>query len=247
MSALNEIIPRCGISRIAPLPCVLRWPCRPGRSTGVWRTPKKLRLRCGLLLFSSGQARWGSRRPAASSQSRSSTANSINREGSIWPSRSRWRSQPGTEYVLQDAGITKGIFDINSAQDVDGYWFGYGAWKPMTTPPKRAKPKQGRLTPRSWVVMRGTAIPIWSEKMAAEARTVLPLVARPHLPRAPRLPAIHLPVIPIVLLCASGRTRPIHHQHHQHPAPAVGIARLRRRPLWALTRTGRTWPMASRA
>jgi hypothetical protein len=56
--------------------------------------------------------------------------------------------QPGTEYVLQDAGITKGIFDINSAQDVDGYWFGYGAWKPMTSPPKRVKPKQGRLTPQ---------------------------------------------------------------------------------------------------
>ena len=52
--------------------------------------------------------------------------------------------QPGTEYVLQDAGIARGIFDINSAQDVDGYWFGYGAWKPMAAPPKRAKPKQGR-------------------------------------------------------------------------------------------------------
>ncbi len=56
--------------------------------------------------------------------------------------------QPGTEYVLQDAGVTKGLFDINNAQDVDGYWFGYGAWKPMTTAPKRAKPKQGRLTPQ---------------------------------------------------------------------------------------------------
>jgi hypothetical protein len=56
--------------------------------------------------------------------------------------------QPGTEYVLQDAGVSRGLFDINTAQDVDGYWFGYGAWKPMTTPPKRAKPKQGRLTPQ---------------------------------------------------------------------------------------------------
>ena len=56
--------------------------------------------------------------------------------------------QPGTEYVLQDAGVTRGLFDINTAQDVDGYWFGYGAWKPMTSPPKRAKPKQGRLTPQ---------------------------------------------------------------------------------------------------
>jgi len=56
--------------------------------------------------------------------------------------------QPGTEYVLQDAGVSRGLFDINTAQDVDGYWFGYGSWKPMTTAPKRTKPKQGRLTPQ---------------------------------------------------------------------------------------------------
>jgi len=55
---------------------------------------------------------------------------------------------PGTEYVLQDAGVARGLFDVNSAQDVDGYWFGYGAWKPMAAPAKRAKPKQGRNTPQ---------------------------------------------------------------------------------------------------
>src|SRR5882757_4037650 len=52
--------------------------------------------------------------------------------------------EPGTEYVLQDAGIARGLFDINTAQDVDGYWFGYGSWKPMAPPPRKAKPKQGR-------------------------------------------------------------------------------------------------------
>jgi hypothetical protein len=56
--------------------------------------------------------------------------------------------EPGTEYVLQDAGVTRGLFDVNTAQDVDGYWFGYGAWKPMAPPPKRPKPKQGRLIPQ---------------------------------------------------------------------------------------------------
>jgi hypothetical protein len=56
--------------------------------------------------------------------------------------------EPGTEYVLQDAGVARGLFDVNTAQDVDGYWFGYGAWKPMTSPPKRAKPKQGRNMPQ---------------------------------------------------------------------------------------------------
>ncbi len=55
--------------------------------------------------------------------------------------------EPGTEYVLEDAGVARGLFDINSAQDVAGYWFGYGSWKPMAAPPKRAKPKQGAHMP----------------------------------------------------------------------------------------------------
>ncbi len=56
--------------------------------------------------------------------------------------------EPGTEYVLEDAGVARGLFDINTAQDVDGYWFGYGAWKPMAPPPKKAKPKQGKNMPQ---------------------------------------------------------------------------------------------------
>jgi hypothetical protein len=56
--------------------------------------------------------------------------------------------QSGTEYVLQDAGVARGLFDINNAQDVNGYWFGYGAWKPMAAPPKRARPKQGKNMPQ---------------------------------------------------------------------------------------------------
>jgi hypothetical protein len=56
--------------------------------------------------------------------------------------------EPGTEYVLQDAGIARGLFDVNTAQDVDGYWFGYGSWKAMAPPPRKAKPKQGRNMPQ---------------------------------------------------------------------------------------------------
>jgi hypothetical protein len=56
--------------------------------------------------------------------------------------------EPGTEYVLQDSGIAKGLFDVNTAQDVDGYWFGYGAWKPMAAAPRKARPKQGRNIPQ---------------------------------------------------------------------------------------------------
>jgi hypothetical protein len=57
--------------------------------------------------------------------------------------------EPGTEYVLEDSGVARGLFDVNSAQDVDGYWFGYGAWKAMAAPVKRtAKPKQGKNMPQ---------------------------------------------------------------------------------------------------
>jgi hypothetical protein len=57
--------------------------------------------------------------------------------------------EPGTEYELQDAGIAKGLFDIGSAQDNQGYWFGYGSWKPMITAPKRTKAaKQGTHPPQ---------------------------------------------------------------------------------------------------
>ncbi len=57
--------------------------------------------------------------------------------------------EPGTEYVLQDAGVARGLFDINNAQNMDGYWFGYGAWKPMAAVVKqRAKPKQGTHLPQ---------------------------------------------------------------------------------------------------
>ena len=56
--------------------------------------------------------------------------------------------QAGTEYVLQDAGVARGLFDINNAQDVNGYWFGYGAWKPMAAPVKRVRPKQGTHMPQ---------------------------------------------------------------------------------------------------
>jgi hypothetical protein len=56
--------------------------------------------------------------------------------------------EPGTEYVLQDAGVARGLFEVNSAQDVSGYWFGYGSWRPMAPPPKKPKPKQGRNMPQ---------------------------------------------------------------------------------------------------
>jgi hypothetical protein len=56
--------------------------------------------------------------------------------------------EPGTEYVVEDAGVARSLFDVNNAQDVDGYWFGYGAWRSMAPPPKKAKPKQGKNMPQ---------------------------------------------------------------------------------------------------
>jgi hypothetical protein len=56
--------------------------------------------------------------------------------------------ESGTEYVLQDAGVARGLFDINTAQDVEGYWFGYGSWRPMAAPPRPQRAKQGRNMPQ---------------------------------------------------------------------------------------------------
>jgi hypothetical protein len=51
--------------------------------------------------------------------------------------------QRDTEYELLQAGIAKGRFDIFSAGNVEGSWFGYGVWKPTITirPPKLAVSK----------------------------------------------------------------------------------------------------------
>jgi hypothetical protein len=51
--------------------------------------------------------------------------------------------QRDTEYELLRAGIARGRFDIFSAANVEGSWFGYGVWKPLVTikPPKLAVSK----------------------------------------------------------------------------------------------------------
>jgi hypothetical protein len=48
-----------------------------------------------------------------------------------------------TEYQLLQTGVPQGTFDIGSAGNVDGYWYGYGVWKAIheATPPKLAPSK----------------------------------------------------------------------------------------------------------
>ena len=120
--------------------------------------------------------------------------------------------EPGTEYVLQDAGIARGLFDINTAQDVDGYWFGYGSWKPMAPPPKKAKPKQGRNMPQV-VTDAGNGRPHFKGRDSSGSSTSTD--SSSGLPPSPihRLPAIPLPATRIVPPCAGGRTHP--HQPRQ--------------------------------
>ena len=55
---------------------------------------------------------------------------------------------PGTEYVLQQAGVAKGLFDVNTAQDMQGYWFGYGAWHAMAPPPKPHPLQAAKILPQ---------------------------------------------------------------------------------------------------
>ena len=40
----------------------------------------------------------------------------------------------GVEYELQKAGKPTGIFDVFAADEVNGSWEGFGAWKPLTAP-----------------------------------------------------------------------------------------------------------------
>lgn len=57
--------------------------------------------------------------------------------------------EAGTEYVLEKAGQPQGIFDIFSAQNMQGAWFGYGVWKPWTAPlPSKPKLKSARYPPQ---------------------------------------------------------------------------------------------------
>ena len=113
--------------------------------------------------------------------------NSISLEGSTWPSRSRWRSNRERNMCCRMPGIARGLFDINTAQDVDGYWFGYGAWKPMAAPPKKAKPKQGRNMPQV-VTDAGNGRPHFKGRDSSGSSASRQI--HPPAPRVHRLPAI---------------------------------------------------------
>jgi hypothetical protein len=49
-----------------------------------------------------------------------------------------------TLYELQQAGVPKGTFYVAGGQEVDGAWFGYGKWRPLTPPkpPKKLAPSK---------------------------------------------------------------------------------------------------------
>ncbi len=53
-----------------------------------------------------------------------------------------------TLYELQLAGIPKGTFYVAGGQEVEGAWFGYGKWKPLTPPPPPKKLTPSKVPPR---------------------------------------------------------------------------------------------------
>jgi hypothetical protein len=53
----------------------------------------------------------------------------------------------GTEYQLQEAGLPQGIYDVFSAGQMSGNWFGYGAWKPTPAPEAFHKLKESVISP----------------------------------------------------------------------------------------------------
>ena len=52
----------------------------------------------------------------------------------------------GTQYVLEDAGTPKGLFDVKAAADVGGSWIAIGDYQKPPTP-KEAKLKASRQLP----------------------------------------------------------------------------------------------------
>ena len=53
----------------------------------------------------------------------------------------------GTEYELQENGSPKGVYDVFSAGQMSGNWFGYGAWKPTPPPEAFHKLKPSVISP----------------------------------------------------------------------------------------------------
>lgn len=54
--------------------------------------------------------------------------------------------ESGTQYVLQVAGVPKGLFDVNAASDVGGSWIAIGRYQ-KPAPPSYAKLKRSRNLP----------------------------------------------------------------------------------------------------
>lgn len=57
--------------------------------------------------------------------------------------------QSGTEYILEKAGIRRGIYDVDTAQDLHGYWIGYGQWKPLFPPKTGQETAKTKAAPKS--------------------------------------------------------------------------------------------------
>jgi hypothetical protein len=46
----------------------------------------------------------------------------------------------GTEYELERAGVPQGWFDVETAGQMAGDWFGFGVWKPVVVAPRKKLP-----------------------------------------------------------------------------------------------------------
>lgn len=58
--------------------------------------------------------------------------------------------ETGTQYVLQQAGTPKGLFDVKAAADVGGSWIGIGTYQKPETP-KASKLRRSRTLPQIMV------------------------------------------------------------------------------------------------
>ena len=94
--------------------------------------------------------------------------------------------ESGLEYQLQEAGLPQSRFDIASAAQLNGSWFGYGSWKPLAPPEPIHKLNPSRIDPQ--VVDGGDDRRPHFRKAAPESASGVPGAANP--PEDPDRPTL---------------------------------------------------------
>ena len=94
--------------------------------------------------------------------------------------------ESGIEYQLQEAGLPQSRFDVASAAQLNGSWFGYGSWKPLAAPAPIHHLNPSKIDPQ--VVDGGDDRRPHFRKAAPESASGVPGAANP--PEDPDRPTL---------------------------------------------------------